>query len=45
MARFFGVSRPAMVNVMMQMAKEGLIEVDRRNITILNRAALRRVMC
>jgi CRP-like cAMP-binding protein len=45
MARFFGVSHPAMVNVMMQMAKEGLIEVDRRNITILNRAALRRVMC
>ncbi len=44
MARFFGVSRPALVNVMMQMAKEGLIKVDRRNITILDRAALRRIM-
>ncbi|MDI9604467.1 MAG: Crp/Fnr family transcriptional regulator [Bacteroidota bacterium] len=44
MARFFGVSRPALVNVMMQMTKEGLIKVDRRNITILDRAALRRII-
>ncbi len=44
MARFFGVSRPAMVNVMMQMAKEGVIEVDKRNITIVDRGALRQIM-
>ncbi len=44
MARFFGVSRPALVNVMMQMAKEGLIEVEKRNITITDRGALRQIM-
>lgn len=40
MARLFSVSRPALVKVMMEMADEGLIGVDRREITILNRKAL-----
>ncbi len=40
-ARLFSVSRPALVKVMMEMAEEGgIIEVDRRKITILNRVAL-----
>ena len=43
LSRLFGVSRPAMVNVMMQMADEGLIEVDRRKITIKDRMALQRL--
>jgi len=40
MARLFSVSRPALVKVMMEMADEGLIGVDRREITIRNRKAL-----
>ncbi len=40
MARLFSVSRPALVKVMMEMAEEGIIGVDRREITILNRKAL-----
>jgi CRP-like cAMP-binding protein len=40
MARLFSVSRPALVNVMMEMAEEGIIEVERRNIKINNRALL-----
>ena len=39
-ARLFSVSRPALVNVMMEMAEEGLIEVDRRDVVIRDRAAL-----
>lgn len=44
MSRLFGVSRPAMVNVMMQMAEEGVIEVDRRTITLNDRAALQQMI-
>ncbi len=40
MAQLFGVSRPALVNVMMQMAKEGVIEVNKRDFTIVDRGAL-----
>ena len=40
MARLFSVSRPALVNVMMEMAEEGIIEVERRDIKINNRALL-----
>lgn len=43
LSRLFGVSRPALVNVMMQMADEGLICVDRRRILIKDRAALQRL--
>ena len=43
LSRLFGVSRPALVNVMMQMADEGLIGVDRRKILIKDRAALQRL--
>ena len=43
LSRLFGVSRPALVNVMMQMADEGLINVDRREISIFDRAALKRM--
>ncbi|MDO5664242.1 MAG: Crp/Fnr family transcriptional regulator [Bacteroidia bacterium] len=43
LSRLFGVSRPALVNVMMQMADEGLIDVDRRKIFIKNRPALQRL--
>ena len=40
MARLFSVSRPALVKVMMEMAEEGIIEVERRDIRINNRALL-----
>ena len=40
MARLFSVSRPALVKVMMEMADEGIIEVNRRDIKIKNRAFL-----
>ena len=40
MARLFSVSRPALVKVMMEMADEGIIEVNRRDIKINNRAFL-----
>lgn len=43
LSRLFGVSRPALVNVLMQMADEGLIDVDRRKITINDRTALQRL--
>lgn len=41
MARLFSVSRPALVKVMMEMADEGIIDVDRRDIRINNRSALK----
>lgn len=41
MARLFSVSRPALVKVMMEMADEGIIDVDRREITINDRAKLK----
>lgn len=44
MARLFGVSRPALVKVMMEMAEEGLIDVNRREILINDRAALQRMI-
>ncbi len=40
MARIFSVSRPALVKVMMEMAEEGIIEVDRREIKINDRNKL-----
>lgn len=43
LSRLFGVSRPALVNVMMQMAEEGLIDVDRRKIAINDRLSLQRM--
>lgn len=43
LSRLLGVSRPALVNVMMQMADEGLIGVDRRKILIKDRIALQRL--
>lgn len=43
-SNLLGVSRPAMVNVMMQMSNEKLIKIDRRKITILDRAALRQMI-
>jgi len=39
-ARLFSVSRPALVKVMMEMAGEGIITVDHREITIRDRRAL-----
>ena len=42
-ARIFGVSRPALVSVMMQMKDDGLIEVDKRNIEIKNRTEMQKL--
>ena len=44
MARLFGVSRPALVKVMMEMAGEGLIDVNRRDIQINDRATLQKML-
>ncbi len=41
MARLFSVSRPALVKVMMEIAEEGVIDVNRRDIKINNRAVLK----
>ena len=41
MARLFSVTRPALVKVMMEMAEEGIIDVNRREIKINDRAALK----
>ena len=43
MARLFSVSRPALVKVLMEMAEEGLIEVERRDIKINNRVLLQNI--
>ncbi len=43
LSRLFGVSRPALVNVMMQMADEGLIDVNGREIVIHRRNELQRM--
>ena len=43
LSRLFGVSRPALVNVMMQMADEGIIDVDRRRIVINDRRLLQQM--
>ncbi len=43
LSRLFGVSRPALVNVMMQMVDEGLIGVNKRKILIKSRTALQRL--
>ncbi len=40
MARIFSVSRPALVKVMMEMADEGIIDVNRREIKINDRNKL-----
>lgn len=42
-ARIFSVSRPALVKVMMEMADEGIIEVNRREISIKDRTTLQRM--
>ncbi len=44
MARLFGVSRPALVKVMMEMASEGIIGVNRRDINIKERATLQKIL-
>ncbi len=44
LSRLFGVSRPALVNVMMQMASEGIIAVDGRKITIEDRNQLQKIL-
>ncbi|WP_418893393.1 Crp/Fnr family transcriptional regulator [Limibacterium fermenti] len=44
LAHLFGVSRPALVNVMMQLAEEGIIGVDGRTIDILRRGDLQRML-
>ena len=44
LAEYFGVTRPALAKVLYELADEGFITVNRREITILNRQALRRAM-
>lgn len=44
LAEYFGVTRPALAKVLYELADEGLITVNRREITILDRQALRRAI-
>jgi hypothetical protein len=44
LAEYFGVTRPALAKVLYELADEGLIVVNRREIAILDRQALRRAM-
>jgi CRP-like cAMP-binding protein len=43
-ARIFSVSRPALVKVMMEMAEEGIIEVNGREIRIIDRNILKSIV-
>ncbi len=40
LAEFFGVTRPALARVLAEMQEEGIIHLNRREITILNRSKL-----
>ncbi|MEW5845277.1 MAG: Crp/Fnr family transcriptional regulator [Bacteroidota bacterium] len=40
LAEFFGVTRPALARVFAEMQDEGIIHINRREVTILNRAKL-----
>lgn len=40
LAEFFGVTRPALARVLAEMQEEGIIHINRREITILNRSKL-----
>lgn len=40
LAEFFGVTRPALARVLAEMQVEGIIHINRREITILNRSKL-----
>lgn len=44
MARLFSVSRPALVKVMMEMAAEGIIDVNRRDIRIIERVTMQNMI-
>jgi len=44
LAEFFGVTRPSLARTLGEMEKEGLIDVNRREITIINRAELVRLL-
>lgn len=44
LSRVFGVSRPALVNVMKQLSDAGIIAVEKREITILSRADLQKLL-
>lgn len=44
MARLFSVSRPALVKVMMEMTAEGIIDVNRRDIRIMERVTLQNLI-
>jgi len=44
MAQFFGVTRPSFARSLKEMEQEGLIETHRRDIKILNRQELIRLL-
>jgi CRP-like cAMP-binding protein len=44
MAQFFGITRPSFARSLKEMEKEGMIEIKRREIKILNRQSLFRLM-
>ena len=44
LAEYFGVTRPALAKVLYELADEGMIAVNRREITILNREAMRKTL-
>ena len=44
MAQFFGVTRPSFARSLKEMEQEGMIEINRREIKIINKPALMRLM-
>ena len=44
LAEYFGVTRPALAKVLYELADEGMISVNRREIIILDREKMRRVL-
>ena len=44
LAEYFGVTRPALAKVLYELADEGMISVNRREITILDREKMRRAL-
>ena len=44
LAEYFGVTRPALAKVLYELADEGMISVNRREIIILDREKMRRAL-
>jgi DNA-binding FadR family transcriptional regulator len=44
LAEFFGVARPSLARALSEMEDEGILRVERRDITILNKEKLNKLL-